>query len=83
MREIRLYLYPEGQRYRAVREPDAPWAEAWPVRRYTEDGIEILEAVVMWPGAEGTRTYRFTYDGANWRTAGAPIAQVRMMDLFV
>ncbi len=83
MRKITLYPYPDGNRCRAYIEPDDLAGEAWPVRRYSEDDIELLEAVVVLPGAEGTQTFSFSFDGTNWVAANAPIASVAALDLFV
>lgn len=84
MRTIVLFLYPDGRHYMARTVPDDMTGEAWPIRHYIEADRDYLEALIIWPGDEGTQTYRFTWDGSNWSTAGAPIAIVRgEIDLFV
>lgn len=83
MRKITLYPYEHSNRCRAYVEPDGLAGDAWPVRRYMEDGIEILEAVVVLPDGQDTQTYRFTFDGTNWVAMNAPIARVGAVDLFV
>ncbi len=82
MRRITLYPYENRNRCRAYIEPEGIAADAWPVRRYTEGGRDILEAVVVLPD-EPTQTYRFLHDGTNWVAEGMPIARVRAVDLSV
>lgn len=81
MRKITLFLYDNGNHYRAVAEPEGLVGDAWPVRRYIEDGIGVLEAVVVLPGVAGTRTYRFMFEGNNWTATSSPIARVSEIDL--
>ncbi len=84
MSTITLFLYPDGRHYAARTQPEGLAGEAWPIRRYIEADRDYLEAVVIWANDEGTQTYRFTWDGANWTASGAPIARVRgEIDLFV
>lgn len=83
MRKIALFLYDDGNHYRAVVEPDGLVGDAWPVRRYIEGGRHILEAVLVLPGVDGTQTYRFSFEDNNWTSTSSPIARVSEIDLFV
>ncbi len=83
MRKITLYPYPQSNLCRAFIEPDGVAGNAWPVRRYIEDGRDILEAVVILPGTDATQTYRFLHDGTNWVSTSDPLARVGVIDLYV
>ncbi len=83
MRKIWLFPYEMGAHCRAYIEPENVAADAWPIRRYVERGIELLDAVVVLAGAEGTQTFQFSFDGTNWVALNAPIATVQLADLTV
>ena len=83
VRRITLFPYADSNRCRAYVEPGNVAGEAWPVRRFAENGHDVLEAVVILPEEEATWTYAFIHDGTNWISESAPVAHVEVMDLFV
>ena len=46
---------------------------AYPIRRYIENDIEVLEAMVDNPGENRADAYHFSFDGSNWVTNSDPI----------